>query len=114
MNKEDIEEFSLALEHEEDEELPKYVILNGLPHHGTCYYLLIDTKRGQLVPQLVPSQFDIAHDTSAALAIGYSKSELYWSKKMLTPEMAAAVGLLTVTLERAIELTEKSRHDKMD
>ena len=32
----------------------------------------------------------------------------------LTPELAAAVDMMTVTLERAIELTEKSRHDKMD
>lgn len=35
------------------EEQPKYVILNGLPHHGTCYYFTINGREGQLIPNLV-------------------------------------------------------------
>ncbi len=44
----------------------------------------------------------------------YSKEDLREAKNSLTPELAAAVDMMTVTLERAIELTEKSKHDDLD
>lgn len=88
-------------------ETPKYVILNGLPHHGTCHAFLIDAQRGMLIP----SHLDVMDDISSGI---YSKEDLREAKKALTPELAAAVDMMTVTLERAIELREKSRHDDLD
>lgn len=87
-------------------ETPKYVILNGLPRHGTCYYFV--TGR---YDQLIAS-----HDDGVSIEkyAAFSQEELVERKKHLTPELAAAVDMMTVTLERAIELTEKSRHDDLD
>ena len=90
---------------EEREEQPKYVILNGLPHYGTCHAFLIDAQRGMLIP----SHLDVMDDNSLGI---YSKEDLREAKNSLTPELAAAVDMMTVTLERAIELTEESRHDE--
>lgn len=92
---------------EEREEQPKYVILNGLPHYGTCHAFFIDAQRGMLIP----SHLDVMDDNSLGI---YSKEDLREAKNSLTPELAAAVDMMTVTLERAIELTEKSRHDDLD
>lgn len=92
---------------EEREEQPKYVILNGLPRHGTCYFFLIDTQKGKLIA----SRLDAVDDISLG---AYRKEDLRKGKRVLTPELAAAVDMMTVTLERAIELTEKSRHDDLD
>ncbi len=92
---------------EEREEQPKYVILNGRPHHGTCHFFLVDAQKGILIP----SHLDAADDISLG---AYRKDGLREVKKVLTPELAAAVDLLTVTLERAIELTEQSKHDDLD
>lgn len=44
----------------------------------------------------------------------FSKEWLREIKETLTPELAAAVDMMTVTLERAIELTEQSKHDDLD
>lgn len=95
---------------EEREEQTKYVILNGLPHHGTCYYFLIDVMNGRLLPRNLdevgwsrPEDFG-----------NYDKNHLDRCKKALTPELAAAVDIMKVTFERAVELTEKSRHDDLD
>ncbi len=88
---------------EEREEQPKYVILNGLPHHGTCYYF-VTSRDGQLIT----SHVDGADIEKYA---AFSQEELVERKKDLTPELAAAVDMMTVTLERAIELTEESRHE---
>lgn len=91
---------------EEREEQPKYVILNGLPRHGKCCYFAI-SRDGQLIT----SQVDGAGIEKYAT---YSQEKLVESKKDLTPELAAAVDMMTVTLERAIELTEQSKHDDLD
>ena len=92
---------------EEREEQPKYVILNGLPHYGTCHAFLIDAQRGMLIP----SHLDVMDNNSLGI---YSEEGLREAKNALTPELAAAVDMMTVTLERAIELTEKSKHDDLD
>lgn len=89
---------------EEREEQPKYVILNGLPRHGKCCYFAI-SREGQLIT----SHVDGAGIEKYA---AYSQEGLVERKKDLTPEMAAAVDMMTVTLERAIELTEESKHDE--
>lgn len=91
---------------EEREEQPKYVILNGLPRHGKCYYFVI-SRDGQLIT----SHVDGAGIEKYA---AYSQEGLVERKKDLTPELAAAVDMMTVTLERAIELTEQSKHDDLD
>lgn len=93
---------------EEREEQPKYVILNGLPHHGTCYYFVIDGCEGRLIPNLVTDVSKLEERAS------FSKEWLREIKEALTPELAAAVDMMTVTLERAIELTEQSKHDDLD
>lgn len=93
---------------EEREEQPKYVILNGLPHHGACYYFTIDGREGQLIPNLVTDVSRLEERAS------FSKEWLREIKGTLTPELAAAVDMMTVTLERAIELTEQSKHDDLD
>ncbi len=92
---------------EERKVIRKYVILNGLPHHGTCRAFFIDAQRGMLIP----IHLDVMDDISLGI---YSKEELREAKKALTLELAAAVDMMTVTLERAIELAEKSRHDDLD
>lgn len=92
---------------EEREEQPKYVILNGLPRHGTCHFFLIDAQKSKLIA----SRLDAVDDISLG---AYTKEDLRKGKRALTPELAAAVDMMTVTLERAIELTEKSRHDDLD
>ncbi|MBD5834732.1 hypothetical protein [Lactobacillus delbrueckii] len=92
---------------EEREEQPKYVILNGLPRHGTCYYFFIDRRYGQLIPNNVDGAGIEKHAS-------FSEEWLHDCKKMLTPELAAAIDMMTVTQERAIELTEKSKHDDLD
>ena len=91
---------------EEREEQPKYVILNGMPRYGTCYYF-VTGRYGQLIA---------SHDDGVNIEkyAAFSQEELVERKKHLTPELAAAVDMMTVTLERAIELTEKSRHDDLD
>ena len=76
--------------------------------HGTCYYFTIDDRDGRLIPNLVTDVSKLEERAS------FSKERLREAKNALTPERAAAVDMMTVTLERAIELTEKSRHDKMD
>lgn len=91
---------------EEREEQPKYVILNGLPRHGKCCYFAI-SREGQLIT----SQVDGAGIEKYA---AYSQEKLVESKKYLTQELAAAVDMMAVTLERAIELTEQSKHDDLD
>lgn len=88
---------------EEREEQPEYVILNGVPHHGRCYYF-VTSRDGQLIT----SHVDGADIEKYA---AFSQEELVERKKDLTPELAAAVDMMTVTLERAVELTEESRHD---
>lgn len=95
---------------EEREEQPKYVILNGDPRHGTCYYFLIDVYSCRLLP----CQLDGLDESKVAAMGAYSKEGLRKAKNALTPELAAAVDMMTVTLERAIELTEKSKHDDLD
>ena len=92
---------------EEREEQPKYVILNGLPRYGMCYYFSIDCDKGQLIPGCV-----IGSDIEGFAS--FSEERLCEAKKALTPELAAAVDMMKVTLERAIELNEKSRHDDLD
>lgn len=92
---------------EEREEQPKYVILNGLPRNGMCYYFSVDCNRGQLNTNCV-----IGADIEKCAS--FSKERLREIKKALTPELAAAVDMMTVKLERAIELTEKSKHDDLD
>lgn len=92
---------------EEREEQPKYVILNGLPRHGTCHYFFIARRYGRLFS----NNIDAAGIEKKA---SFSKEWLRDCKKMLTPELAAAVDMMTVTQERAIELTEKSEHDDLD
>ena len=92
---------------EEREEQPKYVILNGLPHHGTCYYFFIDRRYGQLISNNVDG-------AGIEKYASFSEEWLRDCKKMLTPELAVAVDKLTVRLECAIELTEKSKHDDLD
>ena len=84
---------------------PKYVILNGLPRYGMCYYLSIDCDEGQLITGCVigPNIEECA---------SFSEERLCEAKKALTPELSAAVDMMKVTLERAIELTEKSRHER--
>lgn len=93
---------------EEREEQPKYVILNGDPRHGTCYYFVIDDRDGRLIPNHVS---DVSKLEKCASRSG---KVLTKRKLALTPELATAVDRLTVSLERAIELTEKSRHDDLD
>lgn len=95
---------------EEREEQPKYVILNGLPHHGTCYYFLIDVINGRLLPRSLDEMGGSRPEDFG----NYDKNHLDRCKKALTPELAAAVDMMKVTFERAIELTEKSRHDDLD
>ncbi|MBT8853745.1 hypothetical protein BTH55_02975 [Lactobacillus delbrueckii subsp. bulgaricus] len=92
---------------EEREGVQKYVILNGLPRHGTCHYFLIDVYSCRLLP----CQLDGLDESSVAAMGAYSKDGLREAKKALTPELAAAVDMMTVTFERAIELTEKSGRD---
>ncbi|MFV4955482.1 hypothetical protein [Lactobacillus delbrueckii] len=95
---------------EEREEQPKYVILNGLPHHGTCYYFLIDVINGRLLPR----NLDEVGRSRPEDFGNYDKKHLDRCKKALTPELAAAVDIMKVTFERAVELTEKSKHDDLD
>lgn len=95
----------LAESREEDN---KYVILNGDPRHGTCYYFTIDVRDGRLIPNLVTDVSKLEERAS------FSKERLREIKNALTPELAAAVDMMTVTLERAIELTEQSKHDDLD
>lgn len=90
---------------EEREEQPKYVILNGPPRRGMCYYLSVDCNRGQLITSCV-----IGADIEKCAS--FSKERLREAKNALTPELATAVDMMTVTLERAIELTEESKHDE--
>ena len=92
---------------EERVDVQKCVILNGLPHHGTCYYFFIDRRYGQLIPNNVDGAGIEKHAS-------FSEEWLRDCKKILTPELAAAVDMMTVTQERAIELTEKSKHDDLD
>lgn len=92
---------------EEREEQPKYVILNGLPRYGMCYYFSVDCDEGKLITSCVIGA-DIEECSS------FSKERLREIKEALTPELAAAVDMMTVTLERAIELTEESKHDDLD
>lgn len=84
---------------------PKYVILNGLPRYGMCYYFSVDCDECQLITGCV-----IGADIEECAS--FSKEFLREIKEALTPELAAAVDMMTVTLERAIELTEKSRHER--
>ncbi len=93
---------------EEREEQPKYVILNGDPRHGTCYYFVIDDRDGRLIPNLVTDVSKLEERAS------FSGEELIKRKLALGPELAAAVDKLTVSLECAIELMEKSKHDDLD
>lgn len=95
---------------EEREDAQKYVILNGLPRHGTCHYFLIDVYSDRLLP----CHLDGLDESDVAAMGAYSKKGLREAKKALTPELAAAVDMMTVTLERAIELTEQSKHDDLD
>ena len=88
----------------------KYVILNGLPRHGTCHYFLIDVYSNRLLP----CQLDGLDESNVAAMGAYSKEGLREAKKALTPELAAAVDMMTVTFEHAIELTEQSKHDDLD
>lgn len=92
---------------EERKVIRKYVILNGLPHHGTCYYFFIDRRYGQLIPNNVDEAGIEKHAS-------FSEEWLRDCKKMLTPELAAAIDMMAVTQERAIELTEKSKHNDLD
>lgn len=92
---------------EEREEQPKYVILNGLPRYGMCYYFSVDCDEGKLITSCV-----IGADIEECAS--FSKKRLRECKNALTPELAAAVDMMTVKLERAIELTEKSKHDDLD
>ncbi len=82
----------------------KYVILNGLPHYGMCYYFSVDCDEGQLITGCVIGS-DIEEFAS------FSEERLCEAKKSLTLELASAVDMMKVTLERAIELTEKSKHE---
>lgn len=93
---------------EEREEQPKYVILNGDPRHGTCYYFVIDDRDGRLIPNLVTDVSKLEECAS------FSSEALVKRKLALGPELAAAVDKLTVSLECAIELMEKSKHDDLD
>ncbi|CDR75478.1 hypothetical protein LOB94_03625 [Lactobacillus delbrueckii subsp. bulgaricus] len=95
---------------EEREDVQKYVILNGLPRHGTCHYFLIDVYSCRLLP----CQLDGLDESDVAAMGAYSKDGLREAKKALTPELATAVDMMKVTFERAIELTENSRHDDLD
>lgn len=92
---------------EEREDVKKYVILNGDPRHGTCYYFIIDDRDGRLIP---------SHVGGAGIEkfASFSEEVLIKRKLALGPELAAAVDKLTVSLECAIELTEKSKHDDLD
>ena len=88
--------------------IPKYVILNGLPRCGMCYYFSVDCDEGQLITGCVSGE-------SIEECASFSKERLCEAKKALPPELSAAVDMMTtVTLERAIELTEKSRDDDLD
>lgn len=93
---------------EEREDQPKYVILNGDPRHGTCYYFVIDDRDGRLIPNLVTDVSKLEEYAS------FSGEVLVKRKLALGPELAAAVDKLTVSLECAIELMEKSKHDDLD
>lgn len=93
---------------EERENVKKYVILNGDPRHGTCYYFTIDDRDGRLIPNLVTDVSKLEAHAS------FSKEVLAKRKLALGPELAAAVDKLTVSLECAIELMEKSKHDDLD
>lgn len=93
---------------EEREDVKKYVILNGDPRHGTCYYFMIDDRDGRLIPNLVTDVSRIEEFAS------FSGEALVKRKLALGSELAAAVDKLTVSLECAIELTEKSKHDDLD
>lgn len=86
---------------------PKYVILNGLPRHGTCYYFTIDDREGRLIPNLVIDVNKLEEYAS------FSGEELTKRKRKLTPGLATGVDTMKVTLEHAIELTEKSKHEDL-
>lgn len=86
---------------------PKYVILNGLPRNGTCYFFIIDDREGRLVPNLVTNVNKLEKCAS------FSDEALAKRKLALTPELATAVDMMKVTFERAIELTEKSKHEDL-
>lgn len=92
---------------EEREEQQKYVILNGLPRNGTCYFFIIDDREGRLVPNLVTNVNKLEKCAS------FSDEALAKRKLALTPELATAVDMMKVTFERAIELTEKSKHEDL-
>lgn len=89
-------------------DVQKYVILNGLPRYGMCYYFSVDCDEGQLFTSCVIGADNIEEYAS------FSKERLREAKNALTPELAAAVDIMTVNLELAIELTEKSKHDDLD
>lgn len=86
---------------------PKYVILNGIPRHGTCYYFTIDDREGRLIPNLVIDVNKLEEYAS------FSGEELTKRKRKLTPGLAAGVDTMKVTLEHAIELTEESKHEDL-
>lgn len=86
----------------------KCVILNGKPRHGTCYYFTIDDRDGRLIPNTATDVSKLEERAS------FSSEVLIKRKLALTPELSAVVDLMTVTLERAIKLTEKSKHDNLD
>ena len=92
---------------EEREDVQKYVILNGMPRYGMCYYFSVDCDEGKLITSCVIGE-DIEECAS------FSKERLREAKNALTPELATAVDMLTVKMERAIELTEQSKHGNLD
>lgn len=92
----------------EEREDERFVILNGDPRHGTCYYFVIDDRDGRLIPNLVTDVSKLEEYAS------FSGEVLVKRKLALGPELAAAVDKLTVSLECAIELMEKSKHDDLD
>ena len=85
----------------------KYVILNGLPRHGTCYFFTIDDREGRLIPNLAIDVNKLEKYAS------FSGEVLTERKRKLTPGLAAGVDTMKVTLEHAIELTEKSKHEDL-
>lgn len=86
---------------------PKYVILNGLPRRGTCYFFTIDDREGRLIPNLV---IDVSKLEEYA---SFSSEALTERKRKLTPGLAAGVDTMKVTLEHAIELTEQSKREDL-
>lgn len=91
-------------------DVQKYVILNGLPRHGTCHYFLIDVHSGRLLP----CHLDVVDESDITAMGAYSKEGLRKAKTALSLELATAVDMMLVKLERAIELTEQSKYDDLD